>query len=78
MSSKKKKKTTKLINNQLECFFLFPSSSKTKYNNNFPTPKPKDPKPIMSITQLTTSDLNIKTTSHHCHSIKKASHLSWL
>ena len=32
---------------------------------------PKDSKPIVFFTQPTTSYLNIKTISCHCHSIKK-------
>ena len=49
-------------NNQLDFFFSFFFSSKTKYIYNFPKPKsqtPKDSKRITTFTKSTTSDFNI-------------------
>ena len=61
-----------IINNQLECFFLFLFSSKKKAILTFPYQTPKDPKPITSFTEPITSNLNIKIISCHRHLIKKS------
>ena len=61
MSSNNKK--ANFINNQLECFFFFLFSSKTKYIYDFPKPKsqtPKDSKQITAFTKSKMSDYNIK------------------
>ena len=68
-SNTKKKKKVNFINNQLECFFLFFFSYKTKYIYDFSKPKsqtPKDSKQITTFIKFTMSDFNIKTKSY-CH-----------